>query len=150
MKIKIPKELILNGTDNNGLRHRYGFDKNKNFKSGFIKLMEELEFDSEKIKNKFVRREYKDTEQGEEEIITILNIEDIQDVCWFFENSKYEIDLFFGKNKIILLIRTNQKIKRERRRKMLDELEKRSDWISEKEKKVRAQKIKKKIFTFSK
>ncbi len=44
--------------------------------------------------------------------------------------------------KVIILIRTDQKIKRERRRNMLDNLEKRSEWISEKEKEKRRNKNK--------
>jgi hypothetical protein len=143
VKIKISKDLVLNGTDNNGFRHRYSFDKTKNFKKGFIDFMGELGFDSKKIEDKFIIKKWEYTGEGEIEKIFVRDVFDLEDMCWFFHNEKFEIDIFFGKDKVIILIRTrdDNKIRRE----MLDELERKSDWISEKEKEKRLRKNKKSI-----
>ena len=141
--MKRSEKLILSGTDNNGIKHRYSFEKNKSFRREFIQLMESLGFNKEKIKQKFVTRSFDDTKDGEVEIITNLSAKDLIDLYWSFQNNEYEIDVIFGSQKVILLIRTNQKTKRDRRRKMLNELEKKSDWISEKEKEKRMKKNKK-------
>ena len=135
--MKINKNLTINGTSNNGVRHRYSFEKDSNFKKGFIEFMSSLKFDKETIERYFIYEE--DGENGEcvKKIITPMEVEDR---CWFFENEKYEIDVFWGKTKVIMLIRTNQKRKRDRRRKMLNELEKRSGWISEDQKEKRSKK----------
>jgi hypothetical protein len=136
-------KFILNGTGNNGFRHRYSFDKTKAFKKGFLDLMKKLGFD-EKVKDKFILRENED--EGEEERIILLEATDIEDVCWFFENNKYEVDVFFGAKKIIILIRTKN------RREMLDYLENEADWISEEEKenRLKNKKYKKEIKSYSK
>jgi hypothetical protein len=93
--MKIPESLILNGTDNNGNRHRYSFEKVKNFKKGFLEFMGQLEFDINKIKKRFIVESRENKEDGGERII-IKEIEDFVDVCWFFENSKYEVDFFWN------------------------------------------------------
>ena len=124
--MKLPKEFILEGTDNNGMRHRYSIEKNEQFKDVFIKFMEELGFDSEKISKRFIRTEC-DKKTGEQRTI-LIRVADLKDVCHYYKNREYEADIFYGNRKIILIIRTNQKRERVRRRKMLDNLESKSKW----------------------
>ncbi len=92
--LKSSKKMILNGTENNGIRHRYNFDKIKSFKREFLLLMESLGFDRQKINDKFVVKEYIDTEEGETEKIWVKEVTDFIDVCWFFKNKEYEVDIF--------------------------------------------------------
>ncbi len=127
--IKIPQELVLNGTDNNGKRHRYSFDKTPQLKEGLIKLFISFGFDdkvSKSIGKIFTRTFYDDNEV---EKVSYLTPEEIVDRVFYFKNEEYEIDLFFGKEKVILLIRV-----KENREKLVEEIEKKSRWISEEEK----------------
>jgi hypothetical protein len=143
------KNLILNGTGNNGKRHRYSFNKNEKFKIGYLDLLKKLGLTNKEIyniENKFTRTEY--GENGENEEITIkLKISDINDECWYFKNSKYEIDTFFGNKKIIVIIR----IKRHNiREKLTENIIKESEWISEEQIEKRKEKIKTKTFKIKK
>lgn len=138
MKEKIPKSLFLNGTENNGYRHRYSCEKNEKFKKGFFELMENLGFDKNNVDRFVMSRYIYDEEEGREtKKIWIRKVKEVKDECWFFENKKYEIDVFFGVKKIIILIRIKGRKKQEKRREMLDNLENKSDWISEEEKEKR-------------
>ena len=119
-KLKTPKEFILTGTDNNGYRHRYSVIKNEQFKEMFIKFMGELSFDEEEIKRGFWTS-YED-EKGES-IDRELKISEFEDCCRYYENEKYDVEVFYGNKKIIIVIRT--KIRRE----LLDNLENKSKWI---------------------
>lgn len=133
MNIHLPKELVLNGTDNNGIRHRYSFDKTPKIKEGLKKLLVGLEFEEKKvgelIEGIFIKRT---EDENYQETITILQPEEINDKIYYLKNKKYEIDLFFGKNKVILLIRTKKE-----REKLVSEIENRASWISGNEKKKR-------------
>lgn len=132
-------KLVLNGTDNNGIRHRYSFEKTYTFKKGFVDFMESLGFEKEKeLENRFF---YKYENDKGEEVIKELKPSDFQDVVWFFQNKQYEVDVFWGSKKVVLLVRTNQKTQRTRRKNMLKELESKANWISEQEKKIRLEKI---------
>lgn len=136
MNITLPKELVLNGTDNDGVRHRYSFDKTPKLKEGLTKLFLGLGFEERKI-NDFIQKIFVRRSENEngEEIITIFKPEEINDRAYYLKNSRYELDLFFGKNKVILLVRVkNERIK------LVDEIEKKSSWISEKEKEERSKK----------
>lgn len=119
-EIKFPKEFILLGTDNNGLRHRYSVEKNEDFKNIFAKFMRDLGFDYKQIINRF---HY--TEEEQEIVVKIKNLED---VCQYYFNSEYEVDVFYGSKKIIIVIRTNQREKRDRRKKMIKDLREKSKW----------------------
>lgn len=114
-KLKCPKGFILIGTGNNGYRHRYDVEKNEQFKEIFIKFMGDLGFDGGKI-----RQEFWTYDENEEEIE--LKISNFSDCCRNYENKKYDIDVFYGNKKIILIIRAKE------RRKMLDNLEYKSKW----------------------
>ena len=147
MKSEKPKSLILNGTNNNSKRHQYSFEKNEGFKEGFLELMENLGFGREKTDQFTIRNSSCDDEENVERI-WIRKVSEVQDECWYFENKKYEIDVFFGVKKIIILFRIKGRNISRKRREMLDNLEESSDWISEEEKekrlKERFEKLKKK------
>ncbi len=138
MRTSLPKKLTLSGTDNNGVRHRYTFDKDMNTKEGFFDFMEGLGFEIKEIEKRFMIQDYNN--DTDEEKIIFLDMEDIVDQCWFYENKKYELDIFWGNKKVIILVRTNQKIKRDRRKKLVDTVEETSKWISDKQKEIRRRK----------
>jgi hypothetical protein len=115
-KLNFPKGFVLTGTDNNGFRHRYSVKKNENFKKIFVKFMVDLGFE----------------DIDAEELIKI-KIKDICDECWHYENEKFDVDVFYGRFKIILVVRTKS------RRPLLDSLYYKSKWI----KPLKIKKIKK-------
>ena len=131
------KGFELTGTDNNGTRHRYSFVKKESFKDIFLKFMEKLGFDPEKIKNQFFRSLQDDN--GEEMGQIPVKVSEICDVCWNYQNKNYDVDVFYGFQKIIIVIRAKSK---EQRFYMLDYLEESSDWIEiPEEKKAKVNKI---------
>ena len=96
------KKFILTGTDNDGFRHRYSFKKNEEFKKSFLKFMVELEFD-EKIKSSW--------NSGHEDkngnwIDVELKVSDFEDCIRHYQNKKFDVDVFYGKDKIIIVVRT--------------------------------------------
>jgi len=109
-------EFTLTGTDNNGFRHRYSINKNEDFKEAFLKFMINLEFDEKKIERSF----FAEGENGEG---IKLNINDLEDICVHYENEKYDVDVFYGKFKIIIVVRTKN------RTPVVRHLEKKSKWI---------------------
>jgi len=119
---KIRKYFVLMGTDNNGIRHRYSLEKNENFKKAFINFMKDLGFNEKEIAKQFT---YYDDLKG----YMPLKISDLNDVCKHYKNKEYEIDVFYGNKRIILVIRTNQKKERDRRKKMLKNLKNKSRWM---------------------
>ncbi|GEM_PF-3525563 len=100
------KRFILTGTENNGYRHKYNVVKNESFKQAFLGFMKDLGFDKDKIKKEFVYQETKYNEgRSDEEIVNIIKILDLTDVCRHYQNEKYDIDVFYGKDKIVILVR---------------------------------------------
>jgi hypothetical protein len=95
-------KLTLIGTDNDGFRHRYSCTKNESFKKIFIRLMAALDFEEEKIKNTFWSHD-------EDERPIELKISEFEDVCNHYQNKKYDVDIFYGKKKIIIVIRTKNR-----------------------------------------
>ena len=114
------KKFILTGTDNDGFRHRYSLKKLDEFKEVFINFMIELGFDEEKTKNSFKSGYYDEEDQY---IEFELKVKDIEDICWNFQNKKYDVDVFFGRFKIILVIRAKERVS------MVNHLEKKANWI---------------------
>jgi len=132
MKIILPKELVLNGTNNDGVRHRYSLDKNSDLMGGLRKLLIGLEF-KEKVIDSFIRGVFfKETQEDESEGTVQRELEDIVDFVEALKNDKYELDIFFGKEKVILVIRI-----KENREKLIDVMKEKSEWISEEEKEKR-------------
>tara|TARA_Y100000034_G_C6685121_1_gene301348 strand:+ start:165 stop:602 length:438 start_codon:yes stop_codon:yes gene_type:complete len=114
-KLEFPKGFTLLATGNDGYRHRYYVEKNKDFKKIFIKFMIDLGFEEEGVKKRF---QYYDDKSE----LVVLKITEIVDECWNFNNKKYDVDVFIGKKKVIIVVRTSK------RRKMLDNLESKSKW----------------------
>lgn len=126
-KLQHPKGFVLTATDNNGFRHRYSVRKNEQFKKIFIKFMRDLDFNEKKIEEGFW---IYDKNEGNVE----LKISNFEDCCRHYGNKKYDVDVFYGNKKIILIVRTKT------RRLLLDNLEMKSRWV----KPIKVKKIKEK------
>jgi hypothetical protein len=83
--------------------------------------MGELGFDKKKVQCYFIGQE----EDGDS---FPLKIAEFNDCCLYWKNKEYEVDVFFGNRKIILVIRI-LKEEQKSRRKMLNDLESKSNWI---------------------
>jgi len=115
-RLKHPKGFVLTGTDNNGFRHRYSVIKNEQFKKIFVEFMIDLGFDEKIMKETFWSH---DDIKGNFE----LKISEFEDCCRYYENEKYDVDVFYGNKKIIIVIRTRK------RESMIVNLETKSRWI---------------------
>ncbi len=140
------KKLDISATGNNGIRHYYTFHKNRNTKEGFIDFMTKLGFENEKIESRFSWRE-EDPKTGEEKIY-FFGMKDLVDECWYYQNKNYELDIFWGKKKLIIVVRTKQKRKIDRRVELVDAVLKSSKWLSKEELELKKEKsLPKKIKT---
>ncbi len=114
------KKLILTGTDNDGFRHRYSVKKNEGFKESFVKFMGHLGFNPEKVKSIF----FEECEDKKGNFIQVeLKVADFEDCIRHYQNGKFDVDIFFGKLKIIIVVRTKT------RDSMVKFLENEADWI---------------------
>ncbi|MDA3836099.1 MAG: hypothetical protein PF542_00595 [Nanoarchaeota archaeon] len=119
-KRKLPKSKFnweLAGTGNDGFRHRYSVLKDESFRNNFLNFMDTLKFDWKVVESNFSYNE----EDGSWVDVKII---DIIDVCWHFQNEVYDVDVFFGSSKIILLVRTKE------RRTLIDDVISVSEFIS--------------------
>jgi hypothetical protein len=91
--------------------------------------MADLNFNSNEVWEDYLLR---DDEKGDTEI----KIKDINDRCFHYQNKSYDIDVFYGNKKIILLIRANQ------RSEFVKDLEDKSNWKKDGEETKKKQKIK--------
>lgn len=130
------KDFILTGTENNSFRHRYSFKKNNKIKKALEKLFLKLNLvnkNNEALVKQIFIEKFED-EEGRE-IYFQRKIEEIIDEVYYFKNDDFEVDIFFGSNKIIVLIRSKK------RRDFVDFLEKNSSWTSDEEvEKIRKEK----------
>jgi len=110
-------KFTLTGTDNNGFRHRYSIMKNEDFKKAFVKFMVDLGFDGKNIMGRF---EYQDEETDE---LIVTKVKDIEDVCDNYDNHKYDVDVFYGKFKVIIIVRTKDRMP------MVKHLKNEAKWI---------------------
>jgi len=120
-------KFTLTGTDNDGFRHRYSIRKDEYFKKAFLKFMEDLDFNSDEIKWNF----YSEDDSGNYKEIKISEFEDC---IRYFQNEKYDVDVFFGNKKVILVVRTKSRVP------MVKHLEDEAKWI----KPITAKKLKEK------
>ena len=116
---KNQNKFILIGTDNDGFRHRYSIEKNEGFKKVFLKFMVKLEFD-EGI-NSMWNSSYE--EKDGNKIDVELKVADFEDCIRHHQNPKFDVDVFFGKLRIIIVVRTKT------RNSMVKHLEKSAKWI---------------------
>ena len=126
--------FALTGTDNDGFRHRYSVKKNDSFKEAFAKFMDDLGFDGKEISNGFVITSTIDTPEGEEEITRVIEVSELIDACYNYQNKEFDVDVFYGKEKVIILVRTKKRIP------VVKHLENKSKWIS----KIEAKRIREK------
>lgn len=125
--------FTLTGTDNYGFRHKYSVKKNEGFRVAFINFMKHLDFNEETISKLFLYEE----DSGN---IKKLKIADFEDCCRHYKNRNYDVDVFFGYRKIIIVVRTRK------REKMVEYLENEAGWISAFEiKKIQEKRIKNEI-----
>ena len=121
MKKKVVKKngknkFTLVGTGNDGFRHRYSIRKNESFKKVFVDFMVDLDFEKGKIEGSFADSE----ENGK---IIKFKIKEVLDVCSNYQNKKYDVDVFYGRFKIIIVVRTKQRIP------MVNHLDNKSKWV---------------------
>lgn len=113
--------FTLTGTGNDGFRHRYSVKKNEHFKKAFVKFMIDLGFDEKTLPLPWGDYEesgiHIDKKEGE------IKVNEIEDICLNYNNRKYDLDVFYGRFKIIIVVRTKRRIP------MVDYLVKKAGWI---------------------
>lgn len=132
------KNSILNGTSNHKNRYRYTFERNDKFKKEFTDLLLKLGFKEERISEfwtRTIRLEEDNNTYEEDEYQIHPRIAYFEDSFFFLENKNYEIELFIGKRKIFIVIRTKNK-KKETRENLVNQLLG-TKWISQEEAKKR-------------
>lgn len=122
------KKFILAGTGNDGFWHKYHIDKSKGFREAFIRFMTFLGFERKEIQSRFNQKYESDDDDGEY-IATqwVVDADEISDEIWHFKNEKYDIDVFFGEDKIFVIVRTKN------RENMIDTLRDDVSWKSDEE-----------------
>jgi len=94
------KKFIIIGMENDGYRSQYVFKKNSNFNRVFINFLVDLGFVNVDFDASF--------ENGKE---GLLNISKFKDEENHFKNKSFDIDLFYGDKKAILIVRTKNRAK---------------------------------------
>jgi len=99
-------KLELTGTSNNGYRHEYSCVKKESFKKAFFNFMSVLGFEEKKIKRSFIIYTTKYDRGGSAyDEPRKMKIKDMIDICDHFQNERYDVDVFYGADKIIILVR---------------------------------------------
>ncbi len=96
------EKLILTGAGNDGFRYNYRIIKNESFKDIFPEFMVLLGFNKKEIVSSSF---YSFNKEGEEVKFKISNFKDCYDN---YNNKDYDVDVFYGSKKIILVIRTKR------------------------------------------
>jgi len=117
------EKFFIKGTENDGFKHRYEIKKDEKFKGAFINFMVCLGFD------KYEVSEFFEDNKGYQ-----LRINSFKDEVYSFKNKHYDIDVFYGDKKIIMLIRTKK------RDEIIDCLGKNSYFIEPNNKKLKKRK----------
>lgn len=94
-------KFALTGIKNDKYRYEFTVKKNQAFVGSFIELLPELGFKNQE----FYFLEYK---KGQDSLIPI-KINKLKEVCNNFKNKDYDIEIFYGNKRIILVIRTKKK-----------------------------------------
>ena len=98
------KQCKLIGTGNDGFRYEYNFNKCEDFKNIFSKFLLGLSFEYREVAEIFSR--YDEDEKKVQE-----KIKDIKGSVRNYKNKNFDIDVFYGKKIISLVIRTKNKNK---------------------------------------
>lgn len=101
---KMQEKFVLTAASNDGKRYEYAIAKNEKFKAIFIKFMTDLGFEAEEIKREFNYHNeyYKEVK---------VKIKGLIDICHRYKNKGFDIDIFYGIKKIILIVRVNEKLR---------------------------------------
>lgn len=94
------KKCFLVGIENDGYRYRYSFEKNEGFKPLICQFLFKLGF-----KDKADR--YFTDYSGE--FPKGAKVKSLKDIVWNFKNENFDIDVFYGFEEIILIVRTNER-----------------------------------------
>ena len=133
------EKIILCGTGNDGFRHVYQIEKEKGTSKILIDFMKKLNFEEKIIKEKFHQR-YESPIESEENLFAEWNIDvdEIIDKVWYFKNEKFEVEIFFGNQKLFFVVRAKD------RKDLVNLVKKESEWKSDDEfEKVRNENVKK-------
>ena len=126
----VKNKFVLTGTDNNGFRHRYSVKKTEEFKKAFSNFMNDLGFEGKKINENLYITSY--INEQDEDIQIVLKVADFEDCIRHYQNKDFDVDVFFGRFKIIIVVRTKKRVS------MVEHLEKKASWIKASEaKKIR-------------
>ena len=113
---------------NDGFRHRIEIRKNESFKEVFINFMISLGFDKKKVRDIFWNPETN----------KYIKIKEVYERVSHDKNKDFDVDVFYGAKKIILLVRTKK------RAKLIRVLEKYSKWDTDYSKDYSSANVKKK------
>jgi hypothetical protein len=98
-------KLVLLGTENKENRYEYIIEKNEDFKEIFLSFMEKLGFERIIINKTFFNYIF-NRDNIEKQIE--FKISDFKDSYHNYKNKDFDIDVFYGTKKIILIIRTKK------------------------------------------
>jgi hypothetical protein len=105
IKQKNKDKLVLLGTENKENRYEYIIEKNEGFREIFISIMEKFGFERIIINKTFFNYTFnRDNIEKQIEFKT----SDFIDSCYNYKNKDFDIDVFYGTKKIILIIRTKK------------------------------------------
>lgn len=95
------EECKLIGTNNDGFRFEYTFNKEENFKEKFSKFLLGLDFGYGEVAEAFLVNENR----------IQVKIKDIKGHIRNYKNKDFDIDTFYGTSIIIVVVRTNNQDK---------------------------------------
>ena len=90
--------ITLKGIKNNRYRYELTIEKNQENVKKLIKFLKELEFKNSEFNLLECKKGI--------DICVPIKISKIDDKCIYFRNKRYDLDLFYGNKRIILVIRT--------------------------------------------
>ncbi len=93
------KKCFLISMGNDGYRYRYSFEKNEGFKPLICQFLFRLGFGDEA--DSYFADYSCEFPKG-------VKIKDLKDEVWNFKNENFDIDIFYGLEEIILIVRTKE------------------------------------------
>ena len=97
--MKNKEKCFLVGIGNDGYRYRYSFEKSEGFKPLFCQFLFRLGFKGE-ADDYFTDYESEFPKKGK--------VKNLNDIVWNFKNENFDVDVFYGLEEIILIVRTNE------------------------------------------
>jgi hypothetical protein len=96
------KKLLILNLGNDGYRHRYALKKEEAMKGPLVKLLNAL-----KLENEAEYLFYNEARESEKDV----RISEYKDLDRHLQNKEFNVDLFFGTKKVILVVRTKKRTK---------------------------------------